>query len=52
MRVLVIHGPNLNALGWRQPKIYGYQTLDDINALIRQRAGELGAEAVTFQSNV
>jgi 3-dehydroquinate dehydratase-2 len=50
-RVLVIHGPNLNALGWRQPEIYGHLTLEDINERIRARGVELGCDVVSFQSN-
>jgi 3-dehydroquinate dehydratase II len=50
-RVLVLHGPNLNALGWRQPEIYGHMTLDDINARLVARSAELGCTVVAFQSN-
>ncbi len=42
MRVLVIHGPNLNLLGERDPAIYGTATLDEINAMIEKTASELG----------
>jgi 3-dehydroquinate dehydratase-2 len=50
-RVLVIHGPNLNMLGTREPDVYGTGTLADINdSLIRKAAG-LGVVIETFQSN-
>lgn len=51
MNVLVLHGPNLNLLGEREPEIYGRLTLDDINAQLAARAGELGVTLKTFQSN-
>lgn len=51
MRILVIHGPNLNALGSRQVEVYGSKTLSEIDSLIRRRAGDLGLELETFQSN-
>src|SRR5258706_11259570 len=50
-RILVAHGPNLNAVGTGEPAISGRMTLDEINARLRARAAELGAEIVAFQSN-
>jgi 3-dehydroquinate dehydratase-2 len=48
---LVLHGPNLNLLGAREPDIYGRETLDDINALIARHAERLNAQVRYFQSN-
>jgi 3-dehydroquinate dehydratase II len=50
-KILVIHGPNLNMLGKREPDIYGRQTLDEINAGLAVRANKLKLELETFQSN-
>ena len=51
MKILVIHGPNLDMLGSRQTEVYGSKTLAEIDSLLRSRAGELGVELETFQSN-
>lgn len=51
MNVLVLHGPNLNLLGERQPEIYGSLTLAEVDDRIRALAVDLGLEARTFQSN-
>ena len=49
--VLVIHGPNLNLLGKREPHIYGHQSLDEINGQLKERGQNLGIAVETFQSN-
>ena len=51
MRLLVIHGPNLNLLGTREPEIYGTQTLEDIDRAIEADAGSLGVSVRIVQSN-
>ena len=50
-RILVIHGPNLNMLGRREPSFYGHATLEDIDRQIKQTAQDCGAVAEVFQSN-
>jgi len=49
--VLVLHGPNLNLLGEREPEIYGRVTLSEIDAQLAALAAELGVAIETFQSN-
>lgn len=51
LKILVIHGPNLNLLGTREPEVYGRETLADINGGLVALGLELGAEIATFQSN-
>ena len=48
-KILLIHGPNLNLLGKREPGIYGTSGLDDINKRIKSIAEESGAELRVFQ---
>ncbi len=50
-RVLVLHGPNLNLLGRREPHLYGSATLEDVERELRVLARELGVEIETAQSN-
>lgn len=50
-KVLVLHGPNLNMLGRREPQYYGADTLDSINSRLQQRAAAAGRVCDTFQSN-
>lgn len=51
MRILVVHGPNLNLLGERQPEIYGTQTLADIDAALLRESKALGVELHAVQHN-
>ena len=50
--ISVVHGPNLNLLGTREPALYGTATLDDIHTELTALAGELGHQVETFQSNL
>jgi 3-dehydroquinate dehydratase-2 len=52
LRIGVIHGPNLNLLGRREPELYGAATLADVDAAVAGLGSELGVEVVSFQSNV
>ena len=51
MRIGVVHGPNLNLLGTREPAVYGSATLDDVNVGVASLAAELGVEVEFFHSN-
>jgi len=51
MKILVIHGPNLNLLGKREPEIYGSRTLEELDSMIAAHAANRGAESECFQSN-
>ena len=50
MKIAVLHGPNLDRLGKREPEIYGRATLKDLEKLIRTEARRLGFSTVFFQS--
>jgi len=50
-QILVLHGPNLNMLGQREPELYGSRTLAEIDQLLEKRASEIGAQIEVFQSN-
>jgi 3-dehydroquinate dehydratase II len=49
--ILVLHGPNLNLLGLREPSIYGSASLLDVNQMLQQQATQLGVSVTAFQSN-
>lgn len=51
MRILIIHGPNLNMLGKREPDIYGATTLSEVDKSLEEKAKDLVVEITTFQSN-
>ena len=49
--ILVLHGPNLNLFGTREPDIYGSTTLAEIDAMLEERSGQRGVKLRAFQSN-
>ncbi len=51
MKILILHGPNLNLLGTREPEVYGTLTLDEINAKLVELGRSLGADVTCLQSN-
>jgi len=51
MKVLVLHGPNLNLLGVREPEVYGSMTLDEVNAKLVELGKSVGADVKCLQSN-
>ncbi len=51
MQILVLHGPNLNLLGTREPQVYGSTTLEQINAALAAQASARGASLTAYQSN-
>lgn len=51
MKILIVHGPNLNLLAQRDREMYGSKTLEEIDSLLEKKAGELAVEIVAFQSN-
>jgi len=51
MLILVLHGPNLNLLGTREPEVYGSVTLDQINTELTKIGADAGSAVTTFQSN-
>ena len=52
MKLSILNGPNLNLLGTREPEIYGYETLEDINNNLQKIADKSGIEIKLFQSNI
>jgi 3-dehydroquinate dehydratase-2 len=51
MRIVVLNGPNLNLLGQREPEVYGHTSLAEIEAMVREAAGPMGAQIEWFQTN-
>lgn len=51
LKILLMHGPNLNLLGWREPGIYGTISFDEINVRMKKVAAENNVELTVFQSN-
>lgn len=51
LKVLVLHGPNLNLTGFREPDVYGKKSLDETNEMIQLHAPQIGAEVRILQSN-
>lgn len=51
MKICMLHGPNLNLLGIREPDVYGQDSFDDINHKIKDKARSMGIEVRIFQSN-
>ena len=51
MKILILHGPNLNLLGTREPEVYGSLTLEDINTKLISLGSDLGADVICHQSN-
>jgi 3-dehydroquinate dehydratase-2 len=51
MKILVLHGPNLNLLGTREPEVYGSMTLADIDNKLKELGKEFGTEVTSLQSN-
>ena len=52
LHILVLHGPNLNLLGTREPAVYGVTTLEEINAMLMTLGRELGVSVEARQSNI
>lgn len=50
-KILVLHGPNLNLLGTREPEVYGSDTLEAIDQRLKERGRKAGVEVTSFQSN-